>query len=372
MSWSYLPEPAEESTEACCSDTLPYALWKSLTTTGACCCSASATESSRGFPCGTTCARSTAGHGADMSTSCQADSLVRTSAPPEKAPESTERNPDFGERWRASFARFDRATSSWRTVQCSLFEGSAECSVTWPRSGMTVDGHAYQLPTAGRRTRGTESGFLPTPNACTISNDTNVQCSGDGRKKPNKLGWAVAAEMWRTPTAQQPGVRAERLVPTEGGVAGGMNRHFDKHTGRMAQIGLHHQVMLRTPKASDADKGGRGELLHQIKTGSPRGIPTPRANDAKKVGNIDATNPRNGLAGFVRMPPPASSDWKGSSKPGQRRGQLTDQTMEVIPAGGRMNPTFVEWLMGWPIGSTALSPLAMDRFREFVQQHGGF
>jgi hypothetical protein len=151
-----------------------------------------------------------------------------------------------------------------------------------------------------------------------------------------------------------------------------MNRHFDKHTGRMAQIGLHHQVMLRTPKASDADKGGRGELLHQIKTGSPRGIPTPRANDAKKVGNIDATNPRNGLAGFVRIPTPASSDWKGSSKPGQSRGQLADPDMGVIPSGGRMNPTFVEWLMGWPIGSTALSPLEMDKFREFVQQHGGF
>lgn len=336
MSWSYLPEPAGESTEACCSDTLPSALWKSLTTTGACCCSASATESSRDSQSGTTCARSTAGHGADMSTSCQVDFRVRTSAPQEKAPESTARNPDSGERWRASFARFDRGSSSWRTVQCSLFEDSAQCSVIWPRSGMTVAGLAYPLPTVGRRTSGTGSGF------------------------------------WRTPTAQQPGVRAERLVPIEGGVAGGMNLHFDKHTGRMAQIGLHHQVLLRTPKASDADKGGRGELLHQIKTGSPRGIPTPRANDAQKLGNIDATNPRNGLAGFVRMPTPASSDWKGSSKPGQRRGQLTDPTMEVIPAGGRLNPTFVEWLMGWPIGSTALSPLAMDRFREFVQQHGGF
>ncbi len=352
MSWSYLPEPAEESTEACCSDTLPYALWKSLTTTGACCCSASATESFPGFPCGTTCARSTAGHGEDLSTSCQADFHVKTSAPPEKAPESTARGPASGERWRASFARFDRVTCSWRTVQCSLFEDSAQCSVIWPRSGMTVDGHAYPLPTAGRRTRGTESGFLPTPNACTISNDTNVQCSGDGRKKPNKLGWAVAAEMWQTPVADD-----------------AVDRKAGKWNSR-GEPKLSAQVML--PKASDADKGGRGGLLHQIKTGSPRGIPIPRANDAKKVGNIDATNPRNGLAGFVRMPPPASSDWKGSSKPGQRRGQLTDPTTEVIPAGGRLNPTFVEWLMGWPIGSTALSPLAMDRFREFVQQHGGF
>ena len=324
MSWSYLPEEGAESTEACCSDTLPSALWKSLTTTAACCCNDSATESSHDFRSGTTCAHSTAGHGAELSTSCQEGSPARTSAPPGKVPESTAISPDSGERWRASFARFDRDTCSWRTVQCSLFEDSAQCSVIWPRSGMTVAGLAYPLPTVGRRTRGTESGFLPTPNACTISNDTNVQCSGDGRQKPNKLGWHVAAEM------------------------------------------------LRTMKASDADSGGRRELLHQIETGSPRGIPTPRANDAKKVGNIDATNPRNGLAGFVRMPTPASSDWKGSSEPGQRRGQLTDPTMEVIPAGGRLNPTFVEWLMGWPIGSTALSPLAMDRFREFVQQHGGF
>ena len=336
MSWSFLPEQEAESTEACCSDTLPSALWKSLTTTAGCCCSDSETESSRASRSGMTCAPSTAGRGEDSSTSCRAVFPARTSAPPEKAPESTAKSQGSGEKWRASFARFDRATSSWKTVQCFLFEDSTECSVTWPRSGMTVGGLAYPLPTAGRRTSGTGYGF------------------------------------WRTPTAQEPGVRADRLVPIDGGVLGGMNRHFDKITGRMVQIGLMHQVILRTPKASDADKCGRGELLHQIKTGSPRGIPTPRANDAEKRGNIDPTNPRNGLAGFVRMPTPASSDWKGSSKPGQRRGQLTDPAQGVVPAGGRLNPEFVEWLMGWPIGSTALSHLEMARFREFVQQHGGF
>ena len=41
----------------------------------------------------------------------------------------------------------------------------------------------------------------PTPNASAISNNTNVTCSGDGRAKPNKLGWAVArAEFWPPPT----------------------------------------------------------------------------------------------------------------------------------------------------------------------------
>ena len=37
-----------------------------------------------------------------------------------------------------------------------------------------------------------------------------------------------------------------------------------------------------------------------------------------------------------------------------------------------LNPQWVEWLMGWPIGWTELKPLAMDRFREWQQQHSIF
>jgi hypothetical protein len=49
--------------------------------------------------------------------------------------------------------------------------------------------------------------------------------------------------------------------------------------------------------------------------------------------------------------------------------------------GGRENPnqppallnaTWVEWLMGWPLGWTDLKPLAMDKYRSWLQQHGGF
>jgi len=39
--------------------------------------------------------------------------------------------------------------------------------------------------------------------------------------------------------------------------------------------------------------------------------------------------------------------------------------------GGKLNPTWVEWLMGWPLGWTDLEPLAMGRFRLWLQQHGG-
>ncbi len=38
---------------------------------------------------------------------------------------------------------------------------------------------------------------------------------------------------------------------------------------------------------------------------------------------------------------------------------------------GRLNPDWTEWLMGWPIGWTALKPLETDRFQEWWQAHGG-
>ena len=38
--------------------------------------------------------------------------------------------------------------------------------------------------------------------------------------------------------------------------------------------------------------------------------------------------------------------------------------------GGQLNPPWVEWLMGWPIGWTDLQPLEMDKFRQWLSGHG--
>ena len=50
-----------------------------------------------------------------------------------------------------------------------------------------------------------------------------------------------------------------------------------------------------------------------------------------------------------KYPTPCASDWKGSTKKGQRRGQLSE-----VFLGGKLNPRFVEWMMGFPIGFTKL------------------
>jgi hypothetical protein len=36
---------------------------------------------------------------------------------------------------------------------------------------------------------------------------------------------------------------------------------------------------------------------------------------------------------------------------------------------GRLNPSWVEWLMGWPVGWTDLKPSEMGKFHSWLQSH---
>jgi hypothetical protein len=91
---------------------------------------------------------------------------------------------------------------SLRTLQQSFLTDSEPSSLTLPRSGMTVNGYVYELPTVGSRITETDGGYWPTPNALPATNDLNLQCSGDRRTKPNKLGWAVAVNLYPTPCSR--------------------------------------------------------------------------------------------------------------------------------------------------------------------------
>jgi len=52
-------------------------------------------------------------------------------------------------------------------------------------------------------------------------------------------------------------------------------------------------------------------------------------------------------------------------------GQRTIQSdLASVGERGPENPEWREWLMGWPIGWTALQPLATDRFRRWLSGHG--
>jgi len=74
-------------------------------------------------------------------------------------------------------------------------------------------------------------------------------------------------------------------------------------------------------------------------------------------------------------PTPVASMAKGSSPRALTRksgaSRIRDRLDHAVMASdrGQLNPEWVEWLMGWPIGWTDLKPLETARFHEWQQQH---
>ena len=53
------------------------------------------------------------------------------------------------------------------------------------------------------------------------------------------------------------------------------------------------------------------------------------------------------------------------------KGNLGEQ-VSGLHNGGKLNPTWVEWLMGWMLGWTDLKPLETDKYHYARQQHGKY
>ena len=81
--------------------------------------------------------------------------------------------------------------------------------------------------------------------------------------------------------------------------------------------------------------------------------PTPRANDAEKRGNV-ANNKRNGLVSAAKYwPTPRASEVVNGKNIRGGLG-LTSTVLKEEGIDGKLNPNWVEWLMGFPIGHTDL------------------
>jgi hypothetical protein len=327
MSWLYSQALVAEYSVEHCSGGAPSALLSGNPTPQAYLPSDRMMAFSRPSRFGMTFAPLTASLGAELLTWFLAASHARTSARLEKAPELTANAQVCGEKWRELSAKYDRNSSSWKTHRCLWDEDLSECSVILPKWGSMRDGVLSQLLTLAPHTG--ESGF----------------------------------GLWATPAA------------------------------------------------SDANRGGTitddmsGVSLAQM-VNTPARWPTPKANDAEKRGNFDATNPRNGLPAAVKLwPTPLATDGskggpnqKGSKgdlrlssavhqfptpttmdhivrkamRPSREAtGRKTGYLSEMLP-GGQLNPTWVEWLMGWPLGWTDLKPSATDKSLSAQREHGEF
>ena len=111
--------------------------------------------------------------------------------------------------------------------------------------------------------------------------------------------------------------------------------------------------------------------------------PTPKAGDSKgqqwRTNQAKGNNLPREIA-VRNWPTPCTRDYKGINSPevltrkdGKSR---MDQLPNAVAYGGtqtqqkgHLNPPWVEWLMGWPIGWTDLKPLETDKFRSVQQWH---
>ena len=141
---------------------------------------------------GMTFAHLTESLGAELLTWYLAGFHAKTSAPQEKESELMESAPASGVKWRELSTRYDQDSRSWKTHQCLWVEDLPWSSVILPRWGLMRDGVCWEQTTLGRPTGASASGLWPTPGAAKANTDLTLTCSGDGREKPNKLGWAVA------------------------------------------------------------------------------------------------------------------------------------------------------------------------------------
>ena len=282
-------------------------------------------EPSRLSRFGMTCKPLTESHGAELLTSWLAAFRVKTSASPETAQDSTESAVECGTTWPASLAKLDRATSSWRTAQLSLLGDLDEFSQTWPRWGLMRNGECWERQTLVLRTSENASGLWQTPVADDAANRAAGKWNSRGEPKLS------AQVMWPTPTRDSATERTSRYA--QGGlpltaavhhwptptVCGNHNR---KGLTKSSGDGLATAVNQRTYPTATAYKGW-----------------SPKHNRADTDDRLDYTIEREAYSHGQQTPPM------------------------------RLNPDWCEWLMGWPIGHTALKPLETGRYREWLQQH---
>ena len=136
-------------------------------------------------------------------------------------------------------------------------------------------------------------------------------------------------------------------LPKAGIACDGVVYQQPKWARRISVIGY---GLLPTPNTMDSLPPKSPEALHREAT-------------VTRPGRRQPSNLRDAVSNMQRWPTPRQFMHKDSTTD-RGKGNLG----EVV--GGKLNPTWVEWLMGWPLGWTDLRPLAMDKFRLWQQQHG--
>jgi phage-related protein len=243
-------------------------------------------------------------------TSSAADIHANHSALQDNAKEQTTQD-TYGHGYEQPLANYNLDTQSWRMcVDISLWEEHKSLE-NLPKSGMTQNGVLYQQPEWVRPIDEIASSLWPTPTTQEVEHP-QAELTPSGRRKSkngktsHSLGLADAVKMWPTPTAV--------TRPMEGNV-------------RM------YRAKIQAGEMTEAEAQAiLGKSVWEAQGKVPEMWPTPRAAQAET---------RNHTV-YARE----------SGKPQNLENRIAQREPSAI--GGKLNPMWVEWLMGFPTGWTDL------------------
>ena len=195
-----------------------------------------------------------------------------------------------------AFSKTFMGTSHWDSTLSSL---------TWNVKATPQGRLLFQLAVSTPRTKETESGLLPTP---TTQDNPQVKGNPDHPKRGTTLGGY--ARMYPTPTASDY-----------------KNMDTANQQSQLAKV----VRMVPTPAAADSQGTTGGGQNSSLRT-HVKMYPTPRASEYKDCGPV-------GSKSHTHM---------------KDRKYLCATVKEEDKPSGMLNPTWVEWLMGYPNGWTEL------------------
>jgi len=223
---------------------------------------------------------------------------------------------------------------------------STPYSRTW-RVKVTPQGRlVFQLRASVPTTKEKESGLWATPQTMDGTRANQIRHPSQLSDKAKKGGCSNLREqvMWRTPDNMKGGSNLPGIKKAldEG--------HLKRPSGQQIQIRLQDQVKEKrlwpTPTLSHALRGNHEEPIEKYQN---------RVKDYEE-GRAKG-KPGKSLGVAVRISPkkwstPTTQDAKNNGNPSQMKRNTKPLNAEV---GGTLNPTWVEWLMGYPSGWTDLN-----------------